>query len=122
MNNAAVTINGKNFPLLLSTRATKNIAARYGGIENLGEKLLKSKNFEAAIDEIVWLVCELANQYILASNLLKETKQPLLKEEEVELLTTPYDLAAFKDAILAALNQGMERSIHSEPSKNTKAG
>ena len=122
MNGAAVTINGKEYPLLLSTRATKNIAARYGGIENLGEKLLKSKNFEAAIDEVVWLVCELANQYILAANLLRKTKQPLLKEEEVELLTTPYDLAAFKDAILAALNQGMERSVHSEPSKNTKAG
>ena len=122
MNQACVTINGKDYPLLLSTRATKNIAARYGGIENLGEKLLKSKNFEAAIDEVVWLVCELANQYIQANNLKCCEQQPLLTEDEVALLTTPYDLAAFKDAILNALNQGMERSIHSEPSKNTKAG
>ena len=36
--------------LILTTRATKEIARRYGGLENLGEKLMKSENFEMALD------------------------------------------------------------------------
>ena len=119
---ASITINGKDYPLLLTTRATKEIAGRYGGLEKLGDKLLKSENFEMAIDEIVWLTCVLANQYILADNLRNGKSEPLLDAETVEILTTPYDLAEFKDSILEALNGGMEKSIHSETSKNTKAG
>ena len=45
------------------------IRDRYGGLENLGEKLMKSENFEMAIGEIVWLITLLANQSILVYNL-----------------------------------------------------
>lgn len=114
---ASITINGKEYPLLLSTKATKDIADRYGGLEKLGDKLLKSENFELAIEEIMWLVCELANQCIQADNIRNGTNEPLLDVETVELLTTPYDLAMFKDAILEAMNEGMKRSVHSEPTK-----
>ena len=38
-------------------------------LENLGEKLMKSENFEMAIGEIVWLITLLANQSILVFNL-----------------------------------------------------
>ena len=119
---AKVTINGKEYPLLLTTRATKEIAGRYGGLEKLGDKLLKSENFEMAIDEIVWLVCELANQCILADNIRNSKSEPLLDADTVEILTTPFDLANFKDSILEAMNEGMKRSVRSEPSKNVKAG
>lgn len=36
---ANINIGGEEFTLLLTTRATKEIAARYGGLENLGDKL-----------------------------------------------------------------------------------
>ena len=36
---AMVTIGGEEYEMLLTTRATKQIAGRYGGLENLGEKL-----------------------------------------------------------------------------------
>ena len=39
---ANINIGGEEFTLLLTTRATKEIAARYGGLENLGDKLMKS--------------------------------------------------------------------------------
>ena len=38
---AAITIGGKEYELVLTTRATKEIAGRYGGLENLGDKLMK---------------------------------------------------------------------------------
>lgn len=66
---AVISIGGVDYELVLTTRATKEIAGRYGGLENLGDKLMKSENFEMAIDEIVWLISLLANQSILIYNL-----------------------------------------------------
>ncbi len=119
-----IQVGDKDYELLLTTRATKEIAERYGGLENLGEKLMKSENFEMAIGEIVWLITLLANQSILIYNLKhKEEPKDLLTEEEVELLTSPLDLAGYKDAITDALFKGTKRNVESEPdSKNAPAG
>lgn len=122
---AVIKVGEREFELLLTTKATKEIAGRYGGLENLGEKLMKSENFEMAINEIVWLVALLANQSILIYNLThKDEPKDLLTEEELELLTTPLDLAGFKTAISEALYKGTKRNIESEaePSKNAQVG
>ncbi len=66
---AKINIGGQEYELILTTKATKEIAGRYGGLENLGEKLLKSENFEMALDEIVWLITLMANQSLLIHNL-----------------------------------------------------
>ena len=120
---AVIQIGGKDYELLLTTKATKEIAGRYGGLENLGDKLMKSENFEMAINEIVWLITLLANQSILIHNLVhKDARQELLTEEEVELLTSPFDLAGFKTAISEALYKGTKRNVVSEENgpKNAK--
>ena len=91
---ANITLGGEEYTLILTTKATKEIAGKYGGLENLGDKLLKSENFEMALNEVVWLVTLLANQSILIHNIKnKENKKELLTEEMVELLTSPCDLA-----------------------------
>ena len=109
-----ITIGGEEYELVLSTKATKEIAGRYGGLENLGDKLMKSENFEMAIAEIVWLVTLLANQSILIYNIKnKETPKPLLTEEEVEILTTPFEFAEYKSAITEALYKGTKRNVES---------
>lgn len=116
-----INIGGEEYTLLLTTRATKEIAARYGGLENLGDKLMKAENFEMAIGEIVWLIALLANQTILIHNLKhKDDKKDLLTEEEVELLTNPLDLATYKEAIAEAMFKGTRRNVESENTeKNT---
>ena len=121
---AVITIGDKEYTLLLPTKATKEIAGRYGGLENLGEKLMKSENFEMAIGEIVWLITLLANQSILIHNLKdKEHPKELLTEDVVELLTTPLDLAGYKTAITEALYKGTKRTVESEKdSKNAQVG
>lgn len=112
---ATILIGGDEFTLLLTTRATKEIAARYGGLENLGDKLMKSENVEMALSEIVWLITILANQSILINNIKnKDNKKDLLTEDEVEILTTPADLAQYKEAIMTALYKGAKRNIESE--------
>lgn len=121
---AVITIGDEEYTLLLTTKATKEIAGRYGGLENLGEKLMKSENFEMAIGEIVWLITLLANQSILVHNLKdKEHPKELLTEDVVELLTTPLDLAGYKTAITEALYRGTKRNVESEKdSKNAPVG
>ena len=119
---STIVIGGEEYTLLLTTKATKEIAGRYGGLENLGDKLLKAENFEMALGEIVWLITVLANQTILIHNLRNKDKpKDLLTEEEVELLTNPLDLADYKVAITDALFKGTKRNIESEDdAKNTE--
>ena len=121
---AKINIGGAEHELVLTTRATKEIARRYGGLENLGEKLLKAENFELALDEIIWLITLLANQSILIHNLKhKDTPQEPLTEDEVELLTSPLELATYKAAITEAMFKGTARTIESEDtSKNAEVG
>ena len=117
-----IKVGDVEYELILTTKATKEIASRYGGLENLGEKLMKAENFEMAISEIVWLICLLANQSILIYNFKNKDKQKdLLTEEMLEILTTPYDLADYKQAITDCLYKGTKRNIESEEnSKNVE--
>lgn len=116
---AVIKIGDTEYELLLTTKATKEIAKKYGGLSNLGDKLINSENYEEAISEIVWLIVTLANQPILIYNFKnKDKKKELLTEDEVELLTTPNDLATYKDAITEALFKGTKRNVESEETKN----
>ena len=121
---AKILIGDEEYILTLTTKATKEIAGRYGGLENLGDQLMKAENFEMALSEIVWLITLLANQSILIHN-LKHKDQPkeLLSEELVELLTVPADLATYKAAITQAMYKGTKRNIESEKdAKNVAVG
>jgi len=66
-----------------------------------------------------------ANQGIMIDNLQNGDKKPLLTEENVELLTSPLELATYKTAITEAMFKGTKRNIESESeesSKNTQVG
>ena len=121
---SVIQIGGEEYTLLLTTRATKAVAGRYGGLENLGDQLMKSENFEMAIGEVVWLITLLANQSIMIYNLRhNDAPKELLTEEMVELLTVPADLATYKTAIMDALLKGTKRNIESETdAKNAQVG
>lgn len=122
---AVITLDGVQYELLLTTRATREIAKRYGGLENLGEQLMNTENFEMALDEVISLIVLLANQPIMIHNLKHpEDKKDLLTAELVELLTSPYDLSEYKDAIMEAMVRGTQRNVESEDGggKNRRAG
>ena len=116
---SVIAIGGIEYKLILTTRATKEIAKRYGGLESLGEKLMQSENFEMALDEIVWLITLLANQSLMIHNLQhKDDKKELLKEEDVELFTSPLELATYKEAIIEAMFKGTKRYVESEETES----
>ena len=116
---ASITVNGEEYELILT------LAARYGGLENLGNKLMQSEKFEEVLEEIVWMIVLLANQSIMIHNMKNpKGKKELLTEEKLELLTSPMDLANFKDAIMQAMTKGTKRNIESEETepKNGQTG
>ena len=123
-NSAVIHVDNEPYELLLTMRATREIAKRYGGLEPLADKLLSADKFEDAIGEVSWLITLLANQSVMINNLRNPGSQrPLLTEEKLELLTTPYEIAGFKDAIMESLAKGAKRTIENEPEpKNPEAG
>lgn len=77
---------------------------------------MKSENMEMALDEIIWLITLLCNQSIEIYNLKNSDKKPFLTEDTVELLTSPGELAEYKDAITEAMLKGTKRNVQSEDS------
>ena len=116
-----ITIGGEEYELLLTTAATKDISKKYGGLENLGNGLMQNEKFEDAIDEILELICILANGPVRIHNLRNEDKKQELTVEYLSLFTTPSDIAEFKDAIMDAMVKGTKRDIESEEVKNMEA-
>ena len=124
---AMITLCGSQYELILTTKATREINRRYGGLDKLGDKLSESKDFEEIIDELVWLMTLLINQGILAHNAVnkfsEEKQKPLFSEDDIEVLTSPIDFADYKDAIYKALQKGTERHVKSEENpKNAIVG
>ena len=112
-----VTIHGKEYELILTTKATREIAKKYGGLSKLGERIMKEEDYDKAISEVIWLIALLANQGIEIKNFTMGFKDALLTENEIELLTTPLEIATFKDAIAEALIKGTKREVESEEEK-----
>jgi len=65
----------------------------------------------------------MANQSLLVHNLKHpEDQKTLLTQEAVELLTSPLELASYKEALTEAMFKGTKRNIVSEEdSKNVQA-
>ena len=117
MDDSRVTylaLGNEKIPLLLTLKATREIAARYGGLEELGNKMLESVDWAGMIDEIVWLIATLANQCILIENLENKTNKPLITPGELELKMDPYEIASYREAILATLQAGQKQHVQSE--------
>ncbi|ADH93235.1 hypothetical protein EBF03_07585 [Arcanobacterium haemolyticum] len=119
---ALVTIGGNNYELILTTRATREIAARYGGLEHLGQALETSEDFAHTLSEVIWLITLLANQSVAIHNLTHPNDQRQeLTVEMVELLTVPADLSEYRGAIAAALQHGTRRTLTTEPAPKDQA-
>lgn len=117
-----VTLGGEEYYLLLTTGAMKEIGKRYGGIENLGEKLMSGEKLEMALDEIAWLLVTLANQGVAYETKMCGANKTPLTTDDVDVLTSPAELVELKGAIMEAITLGMKRDIVSEDNGKNAAG
>ncbi|WP_405345750.1 hypothetical protein [Ruminococcus sp.] len=120
-----IVIDGEEYDLVFTTRASKAVAAQFGDLEHFGDKILNTEDYGTVVDQNLWLITLLANQGIMIHNLRnREHPKPLLSEEEVELLTSPAELSSFREKIFEAIQKGSKRNIKSEAesSKNAEVG
>ena len=116
---SVIKIGNKEYELILTNKATKEINNKFGGFDKIGNKLTEATSVADQLDLVIWLIVLLANQAILRFNLENENKKELLKEEDVEVLTSPADLNSYTQAIMDCLVKGTNRNVEGEEnSKN----
>ena len=115
---STIKIGKKEYELVLTNKATKELNNKFDGLDKIGNKLAEATNVADQLDLVIWLIVLLANQAILRSNLENGESKELLKEEDVEVLTSPADLTTYTEAIMDCLVKGTNREIKGEESKN----
>lgn len=68
----------------------------------------------------MWLLTLIANQSILIHNLKNANNKPLLIADAAKMLTSPLEVADYKNAIINAVFKGTERNIESEDTGSSK--
>lgn len=121
---SVITLCGKEYEAVLSIKATQEITKRYGGLEQMGNKLTNAENAAEQIDEALWLVTLLIDQGVQRHNLLHpDDKRTPLTEDEVAVLASPADFTEISKSITSVVVNGSKRSVESEDEpKNTVDG
>jgi hypothetical protein len=108
-----IEIAGKLYPLNFSTKAAKEIAKRYDGLENI-EDAFSGKAVDAMMDEIVWLLSLLISQGVAYKRIVDGEDVKGITADELEVVLGVADMAGLKDKIMDAMLCGMKREVEVE--------
>ena len=108
-----IEIAGSKYPLNFSTKAAKEIAKRYDGLENI-EDAFSGKAVDAMMDEIVWLLSLLIAQGVAYKRIVEGEEVKGITAEELEVVLGVADMAGLKDKIMDAMMGGMKREVEVE--------
>lgn len=108
-----IEIAGSTYPLNFSTKAAKEIAQRYDGLENI-EDAFSGKAVDAMMDEIVWLLSLLIAQGVAYKRIVEGEEVKGITAEELEVVLGVADMAGLKDKIMDAMMGGMKREVEVE--------
>lgn len=109
-----IEIAGRKYPLNFSTKAAKEIAARYGGLDNI-DKAFSNKATDAMMDEVVWLLSLLIAQGVAYKKIVEGEEVQSITADELEIVLGVADMTGLKDKIMDALLGGMKREVEVEP-------
>lgn len=116
-----IEIAGSTYPLNFSTKAAKEIAKRYDGLENI-EDAFSGKAVDAMMDEIVWLLSLLIAQGVAYKRIVEGEEVKGITADELEVVLGVADMAGLKDKIMDAMMGGMKREVEVEiDPKNAEA-
>lgn len=108
-----IEIAGSKYPLNFSTKAAKEIAQRYDGLENI-EDAFADKAVDAMMDEIVWLLSLLIAQGVAYKRIVDGEEVKGITADELEVVLGVADMAGLKDKIMDAMLGGMKREVEVE--------
>lgn len=107
-----VTLDGEEYPMLMTTYATKQIIAKFGGLDGLGKKMAGSGDQTEMFDNVCWLAALLVNQPIRIYNRKHpNAEKPLFEAEDIAMLTTPGELTPLMEKVGEAITRGSERNV-----------
>lgn len=107
-------LNGAQYPLNLSMKATRLIAERFGGMENVGEAV-SGKPMGEVLETLSWLLAVLMQQGFAYCDLTgAERPEKLLKQEELEVLLQPADIPQIQNAVFGTIGMGAAREVETE--------
>ena len=108
-----IEIAGSTYPLNFSTKAAKEIAARYGGLENI-EDAFSGKAVDAMMDEIVWLLSLLIAQGVAYKRIVEGEEVKGITVDELEVVLGVADMKDLKGKLMDAMLGGMKREVEVE--------
>ena len=121
--NSVITIDGKEYELIFTMKATMEIEERYGGFEKFGDILQGNAESGKQFREINWALTLLANQSVLIHNYKNpQDRKDLLDEEIVSLFTNIYSFQEYAEKIARAMSKDMNREVESEDDEKNKRG
>lgn len=107
-------LNGEQYPLNLSMKATRLISERFGGMENV-EEAVKGKSIGEVLGTLSWLLTVLMHQGFAYCDLTgAERPEKLFKQEELEVLLQPADIPAIQKAVFGTIASGAAREVETE--------
>lgn len=100
-----IKIRGKAYPAVFNVAALKEVGNRYGGVEQLGDKL--KQDYGKAVSEFSWIIALLIAQGTALKNFEDSTNDKAPNQEQVELLMSPGELFSQQAVIIDIINDGM---------------
>lgn len=129
-----ISIAGKEYPMSFSVMAAKKIAAEYGSIEKILDKVQAEEGVtEEALETIIYILELLIAQGCAYKNYFEKDVPPPkdapiidgkwapLPREALEIAAEIADLEEFAQKIEECMNKGKKKTIGAD-SKNAKAG
>lgn len=116
-------IGGKDYELVLNVYALEAILEKFDcDLDQLGEQLSKALKSDNPITLVAWLITLLANQSIEINNELNDTKEPLLTEKRVKVLTDFAGFIELEKLAVNAITLGLKQFVQSENEVKNAAG
>lgn len=117
MKTARLELNGKTYTMCLSLRVTRDLADRFGGMEEMSAAVT-SGNAAEALDAVVWMLAAMSragSTYDKRCGI--ETEEPLT-EDDLYDCTDPGDLQNLRAKVFETITVGQTADIKVEPEKN----
>lgn len=109
-----IEIAGTKYPLNFSVKASKEISARYGDLENIDKAFVD-------LDETIWLLSTLIEQGVIYKKMVENEEVKGISIDELEVVVGFYEIATVQAAVMGAITAGTAREVETEPDpKNAK--
>lgn len=112
----SVVIDGEEFEMLLTTKAAADIDREFGGFDEIAA-VVDGEDRGASVamaSKLIALLCNAGTERYNYRH--RDTPRRMLEAEEIEILTTPGEMAELLGSAVEAVRRGRQTYIESEKS------